>query len=400
MGVVYLAEDQRLRRLVALKVLAPGWAADPTSSDRFLREARAAAAVRHEHVVTIYEVGQEGNTPFIAMELLRGATLERYVASKGPPTPAQTLRIGREVAEGLAAAHSQGVVHRDVKPANVWLQAPAGHVKLLDFGLAQADKTDPRLTAPGVVVGTPAYMAPEQARGERVDGRSDLFGLGAVLYMLCTGRPPFSGQTTMAVLSALAADRPTPARACNPNVPPGLSRLIDQLLEKRPEDRPASAAEVARELRGLERSLLATAPFSIESGPAAKGAERDSTEQMAEPAREGRFRGTAGVGRRRVAIILGGALVLAAVAAMAIGALTGSDVPKAIRPGADNGPEFKKAPDWDEYPPPPPKHGPPPHPKDEFRKHGPPPPREDFPPPKYGPPRKEGMPPPRPKDDA
>jgi eukaryotic-like serine/threonine-protein kinase len=400
MGAVYLAEDVRLRRLVALKVLAPGWAADPSAKDRFLREARAAAAVRHDHVVTIYEVGQEADTPFIAMELLRGATLDSYLAAKGPPEPGQALRIGREVAEGLAAAHAKGLVHRDVKPANVWLEAPAGRVKLLDFGLAQADRTDARLTAPGVVVGTPAYMAPEQARGERVDGRSDLFGLGGVLYTLCTGRPPFAGPTTMAVLTALATDRPTPAQALNPDVPPGMSSLIDRLLQKLPEDRSAFAADVARELRALERSLMATAPMSILPAPGPEGAgDPGSAGRTAEPAREGRRGGAAGTRWRRASVWLAGALALATVGAVAVNSLTGPGATPAPRPGpADNGAGVKKAPDWDGYPPPPPpKHHPPPPPPKYGPppKFGPPPAKDDFPPPKYGPPPKYRPPPPK-----
>src|SRR5262249_36664583 len=166
MGIIFLAEDSGLRRPVALKVLGPDLARRPEAAERFLREARAAAALRHDHVVTIYQVGEAdtpaGRVPFLAMELLEGASLEATLAER-PPALAEAIRIGREVAEGLAVAHESGLIHRDVKPDNIWLEAPRGRVKLLDFGLARAVQCETQLTARGVVVGTPAYMAPEQA---------------------------------------------------------------------------------------------------------------------------------------------------------------------------------------------------------------------------------------------
>jgi serine/threonine protein kinase len=261
MGVVFLAEDTQLGRKAAVKVMRPEMSAcDPRAYERFLREARAAAAVRHDNVVTVYQVGEENGVPYLAMELLRGTSLSNYLQKNAPSLPS-AIRLGREIADGLAAAHARGLVHRDIKPGNIWLEAPNGRVKLLDFGLARAaspEASSPdRLTGSGLVVGTPGYMSPEQARGQELDERTDLFSLGVVLYLLCTGREPFAGANPMAVLTALAVDRQMPARAVNPKVPAALSDLIDQLLEKKPADRPASAAEVARALRQIERGQLA-----------------------------------------------------------------------------------------------------------------------------------------------
>jgi eukaryotic-like serine/threonine-protein kinase len=261
MGVVFLAEDTQLGRRAAVKVMRSEVASyDPRSYERFVREARAAAAVRHDNVVTVYQVGEENGVPYLAMELLRGTTLSAYL-NKGPlPTIVSAARLGREIADGLAAAHAKGLVHRDIKPGNIWLEAPNGRVKLLDFGLARP--TDPdvsgpdRLTGSGLVVGTPGYMSPEQARGEALDERTDLFSLGVVLYLLCTGKEPFAGVNAMAVLTALAVDIPAPANEVNPKVPEALSGLIDRLLEKKPADRPQSAREVAQTLRQIERGQL------------------------------------------------------------------------------------------------------------------------------------------------
>jgi serine/threonine protein kinase len=215
MGVVFLAEDVLLCRRVALKVMRPEVARSATARERFLREARSTAAVEHEHIVTIYQVGEDNGVPFLAMPLLRGETLhDRLHHLQGALPLPDALRIGREIAEGLAAAHGAGLIHRDVKPANIWLEsAPAGdptpprrtggRVKLLDFGLARTSAS-PSLTQSGVVVGTPAYMAPEQARNELIDHRADLFSLGCILYEMTTGARPFTGGDTMAVLMSLA----------------------------------------------------------------------------------------------------------------------------------------------------------------------------------------------------
>jgi serine/threonine protein kinase len=171
-------------------------------------------------------------------------------------------RLGREIAEGLAAAHAKGLIHRDVKPANIWLEAPAGRVKLLDFGLARPavpDSDQDKITQVGYVMGTPAFMSPEQARGKNLDARTDLFSLGVVLYLLCTGRKAFEGPGLTAILTALAVDQPRPARVVNAKVPAALSDLIDRLLAKDPADRPQSAQDVVKQLRAIERGQLTSA---------------------------------------------------------------------------------------------------------------------------------------------
>jgi hypothetical protein len=257
MGAVYLALEPEGERAVALKVLLPQFAADADARERFVREGRACAAVRHPNVVTVYRVGETGDTPFIAMELLSGFPLDVYLKRKGRLTVAQALRVGSEAASGLAAAHAVGLVHRDIKPSNLWLEAPHGRIKLLDFGLAkpiEATGTTGRdLTTTGQVLGTPAYMSPEQARGEPMDHRSDLFSLGVVLYELCTGTRPFDRATAVASVIALATEPARPVRELNPEVPDALARAIHWLLEKDPAARPATAAQVAALFRDLER---------------------------------------------------------------------------------------------------------------------------------------------------
>ena len=254
MGAVFLATDTVLARKVALKVMLPQYAANPDARERFLREARTAAMVHSDHVVTIFDVaGGEGDeTPFIAMEYLLGAPLDEYLKRKGELPIAHVLRIARETALGLSAAHALGLVHRDIKPANLWLEAPKGRVKLLDFGLARVENDDTHLTGTGAVVGTPAYMSPEQARGEKVDQRTDLFSVGVLLYRLTTGKLPFSGPTTMAVLTSLAIDTPPPPRSLNPTVPEALDAIIVKLLSKKPEGRFQSAPELAEAIREVE----------------------------------------------------------------------------------------------------------------------------------------------------
>ncbi len=249
MGAVYLAFDERLQRQVALKVMLPKFAANATAKDRFLREARAAAQISSDHIVSIYEADEIDGTPYIALQLLQGYPLDDYLKKKGSPSLPQIIRIGREVAIGLAAAHELGMVHRDIKPSNVWLEAPNGRVKILDFGLAKpAEGTDfAELTALGAVVGTPAYMAPEQGRGLTVDGRADLFSLGCVLYRLTTGKPPFARTTLMSILIAIAIEDPTPVRELNPEVPQPLADLIHRLLAKEAADRPVDAQAVVKE---------------------------------------------------------------------------------------------------------------------------------------------------------
>ena len=251
MGVVLAAEDPRLLRRVAIKMMDGRLAAHEDYRLRFLREARAAAAIEHPHIVAVHQVGEHRGFPFLAMQLLEGESLEQRVARAGRLPLAECLRIGRETAEALAAAHRRGLIHRDVKPANIWLQSPGGVVKLLDFGLAHFVENEARMTQTGLVLGTPSYMSPEQARGEVAGLPSDLFSLGAVLYRMTTGREPFGGANTLAVLTALAIEPPTPPHELNAAIPPAFSDLIVRLLAKRPVDRPASAEAVADQLRAI-----------------------------------------------------------------------------------------------------------------------------------------------------
>jgi WD40 repeat protein len=254
MGVVYLAEDVQLRRQVAVKMLKGSLAASQANRERFLREARAAAAISHDHIITVHHVGEENGVPFLVMPFLQGESLQARLARPERVPLAEVLRIGREMAEGLAAAHERGLIHRDIKPDNVWLEAGTGRVKILDFGLAHAEKIDERLTQKGVILGTPCFMAPEQARGGTVDARCDLYSLGVVVYYLCTGRLPFAQKELLALLAAVALDPPPPVREINPDIPPALADLVMQLLAKQPVERPASARLVAEALRAIEQS--------------------------------------------------------------------------------------------------------------------------------------------------
>jgi serine/threonine protein kinase len=244
MGVVLRALDERLNRVVALKVMSPELACNGQARQRFKREARAAAAVCHEHVVTIYAVEEAAGLPYLVMQYIAGRTLEQRIDQGGPLRVAEILRIGMQAAAGLAAAHAQGLVHRDIKPANLLLENGVERVKLTDFGLARS-VDDASLTQSGVITGTPQFMAPEQARGEALDARADLFSLGCVLYMAATGRPPFRAPTTLAVLKRICEDEPRPIRELNPEIPQWLAAIVGKLLAKDPADRYQSASELA-----------------------------------------------------------------------------------------------------------------------------------------------------------
>ena len=257
MGLVFEAQDTDLLRPVALKVIRPELAGSAQAAQRFTLEARAMAALKHDHIVTIYQVGQERGVPFLAMEYLQGMSLYRWLERGHKPSLDLVLRLGREMAAGLAVAHQRGLIHRDIKPANIWLEAPLGRVKILDFGLARSETNDVQITNPGTTVGTPAYMAPEQASGAEVTAASDLFSLGCVLYQLCTGGLPFPGMTVMAVLTSLSVGTPSPVRDLNPAVPPALDVLVMQLLAKTPADRPVSAEVVVQAIKSIERELQA-----------------------------------------------------------------------------------------------------------------------------------------------
>jgi serine/threonine protein kinase len=243
MGIVLKAFDSELNRPVAIKMLAPHLARVGAARQRFAREARAAAAVVHEHVVPIHNVESEHANPFLVMQYIPGESLQARVERAGPLSVPEMLRIGLQAASGLAAAHAQGLVHRDVKPANILLENGVERAYLTDFGLARASD-DASLTHTGVLAGTPNYMSPEQADGQPLDHRSDLFSLGSVLYFMATGHPPFRADRPMAVLKRTCHDPHRPAWECNAEIPDSLSAIVDRLLEKTPARRFATAAEL------------------------------------------------------------------------------------------------------------------------------------------------------------
>ncbi len=244
MGVVLKAFDEQLHRNVAIKVMAPQLATNGMARRRFVREARAAAAVRNDHVIDIHAVEETNELPYLAMEYVAGASLQERLDKCGPLQVAEILRIGMQTAAGLAAAHAQGLIHRDIKPSNILLENGVERVKITDFGLARA-VDDISLTQSGVIAGTPQYMSPEQARGEAVDHRADLFSLGSVLYAMCTGRAPFRASGSMAVLKRVCEDTPRPIKEVNPEIPEWLAQIVSKLQAKDPAERFQSAAEVA-----------------------------------------------------------------------------------------------------------------------------------------------------------
>ena len=221
------ALDAALNRYVAIKILAPHLGSSGAARKRFSREGQAAAAVVHDNVIEIYGVAEAAGLPYLVMPYVRGPSLQRRLDDEGPLAVVEILRVGMQAAAGLAAAHAQGLVHRDVKPANILLADGIERVKLTDFGLARA-ADDASLTKTGIIAGTPQYMSPEQARGEPVDQRSDLFSLGSVLYAMCTGRPPFRAETSYGVLRRITDEEPRPIREINPDIPDWLCGIVAQ----------------------------------------------------------------------------------------------------------------------------------------------------------------------------
>ena len=244
MGAVFKALDRSLNRYVAIKLLLPHLAASGAARKRFAREAQAAAAVIDDHVLPIYAVDQWQGTPYLVMQYMRGMSLEERLREQGPLELREILRIALHAAQGLAAAHAQGLVHRDIKPSNILLDNTVERSMLTDFGLARA-ADDATLTASGIVAGTPQYMSPEQARAEAVDHRSDLFSLGSVLYAMCTGHAPFRADTSVAVLRLIADKQPRSIRETNPDIPDWLCAITSKLLAKQASERFDSATEVA-----------------------------------------------------------------------------------------------------------------------------------------------------------
>jgi serine/threonine protein kinase len=254
-GIVFRAFDEMLQRVVALKVLAPHIAATSPARKRFLREARSSAQVRHENVVQVHAVAEQP-LPYLAMELIPGETLQQRLDRVGPLDVAEVLHIGRQIAEGLAAAHARDLIHRDIKPGNVLLEGGQQKVKITDFGLART-ADDASISQSGIIAGTPMYMAPEQALGEPLDQRADLFSLGSVLYQMVTGRPPFRANSTVAVLKRVAEDQPRAIREIIPETPQWLCDIISKLHAKDPDDRYQTAREVADVLADCEAQLKA-----------------------------------------------------------------------------------------------------------------------------------------------
>jgi WD40 repeat protein/tRNA A-37 threonylcarbamoyl transferase component Bud32 len=318
MGIVLEALDRCLQRRVAIKVLNPEFAANETAKERFWREAKAAAAVTHENVVAIHQVvdcecGSTAGLPYLVMQLITGTSLEDHIAAHGPLPLTDILRIGAQAAAGLAAAHRQGLIHRDIKPANILLESDLQRAKLTDFGLARAAE-DVRLTQTGFVPGTPLYMAPEQARGDAVDHRADLFSLGSVLYVMSTGQPPFQGSTPYVVLKNVTEEQPPAIASINPEVPSWLVDIIGKLHAKKPEDRVDAGRHVPTHLQFKSASEVAET-----LSRALRKIEHLTEDQKKACAKAAALRRTVDLGRRRflwmgLGVLLGAGGTLAGAA--------------------------------------------------------------------------------------
>ena len=271
MGIVFKARETSLDRVVAVKVLSPSFAADPSARERFLREARAAAAINHPNVVTIYAVSDTTPLPYLVMECVEGPSLQHRLDTVGALDVAEVVRIGSQVAAGLAAAHEKGVLHRDIKPANIFLAGDSGQVKLGDFGLAQVTGQS-QLTRAGTLAGTPAFIAPESLdAAAKPDHRADLFSLGSLLYVMCCGKLPFDGSNSMATLHQVANSSPTPVQQQCPTIPGWLAGVIAKLHAKNPSQRYQSATEVQAALQLQTETTPVPPPFATSQPSASVG---------------------------------------------------------------------------------------------------------------------------------
>ena len=336
MAEVYVAEDQLLNRVVALKLLFPELARDEAFVERFRREARAAASLNHHNIVSVYDFGGDEDSWFIVMEYVEGLTLRDIIRQNGPMDPARAAELASEVAAALAAAHAQGIVHRDVKPANVLIAADTGTVKVADFGIARAANVRQGLTMPGTVLGTASYLSPEQAQGAEVDHRSDIYSLGMVLWEMLTGKAPFTGDSPVAIAYQQLSQTAPPPSTHNPRVPPALDAVVMKAMSKDPAARQASAEELRSDLLDIDRAVGdPDATAAIVSPVTAVG---DSTTVMAgsstsvlPPAAQERYVERVPAGpvpadvyrRRRAAVI--GALALLALVVIAILVLSSGD---------------------------------------------------------------------------
>lgn len=301
MGAVFHARDGRLKRQVALKMMQKKWAATAVGRKRFIEEARSMAAVHHDNVATVFEVGVHRGVPFMAMEMLKGQPLDELIKATDQFCYQDVLRLALEVARGLAAAHACGIIHRDIKPANIWIESPTGRAKILDFGLAIAGSSFDRFSTRGSVLGSPAYLSPEQSRGEPLDDRTDLYSLGVVLYQMCAGRLPLRAKTVPEQLIYNICRQPVPLQQHSANIPLPLCRLIHRLMDKEPRNRPQSASELERLVEEVAHQCttesqaalrIVTEPDTKSSGPQA---EKSKPGVKLLPRHVGMVAGTAGV---------------------------------------------------------------------------------------------------------